>query len=860
MRLSYEGDLTQAQEWLGKAQQELGRLRSRMSIGEREQGSFAHALSDTAYVYGGILPGGFEWLHIITTPGVQGTPDATPRYKPTTPDFISGLVTDPRIDTVNEGRRSTQRLKAFVPTAPTSHMHPSEELSHPARLAVLPGPTFESFTPTGGPFQWSQYTMVRPTLYSGTMRKVVQALLGFGKRTGKITKDGTLSIYDLAKPVLDAQKPGLEKIVATKWEQEVLGQGLRCWYDFRFSRTHGITKAADGALWLVEISSGRGIVAMPLPLWTITTKDEFYDKVVAMGDTEAQTMLEELGGFPTGEHFPVSSAEFDAYVKAGRIIRLAPVGDLAPFYQNIMYGSGVGWAFNEDGSEAHNTAYNYDGGNGHQLGVHYACNLQIGASRNTDAGTSLQQSERAARRRALRQRYGVFRTDNEFKDTFEAVMWKIDHASDSDLLTMEAAIGNARERMHELVAMETDAIASGSATVGKMGEGFLWHMAIPANQPQIKFPEPILGHILSHDFRPDDGYSFEARHTPVRCDTTMFVFFKGHELVPVKYFFDPASKVDTHHEDDFEECMYEGAWSSLDQTDVRQIPAGFYSSEFDDRHEVSGTTVDTHIKGIDLGWVTQQIGDDLTFPARGWITRQRGYLQTTRRVVTQGEFWSSAIAVPLLDREAYYYAYYEGFDHRSTTVQQLQKNITDPNFAEYWRVFGGYTHDGQQGPAHCGPLPHHRQVQYLLKSEPPGPCDDLVDQGPWNEVCEDVEHKTFFIHVPLAPTTSVTEPITRHARVSFSCSSPETPTLLVSDIRRSDPDAPFWTGGLWFVNSPSDPGGEMQAIYSTRNSLGDSGLIWIQREPNVGQYEVRGGPQLVPLTSTFPNFVGVINA
>jgi hypothetical protein len=73
MRLSYEGDQSQAQEWLGKSQQELDRLRTRMEIGGREQGSFAHALSDTAYVYGGILPGGYEWMHIITSPGVEGT-------------------------------------------------------------------------------------------------------------------------------------------------------------------------------------------------------------------------------------------------------------------------------------------------------------------------------------------------------------------------------------------------------------------------------------------------------------------------------------------------------------------------------------------------------------------------------------------------------------------------------------------------------------------------------------------------------------------------------------------------------------------------------------------------------------------
>jgi hypothetical protein len=848
MRLSYEGDQSQAQEWLGKSQQELDRLRTRMEIGGREQGSFAHALSDTAYVYGGILPGGYEWMHIITSPGVEGTTSVAPLFKPTTPDFISGVVTDPRIVTFS-GSETKERLQGFVPTQPTALLHKSETLTQPSRLAVDPSPTFEDMKPTHSPFHWSQYSFVRPTMYSGKMRKVIQALLGFGKRT--------TSIYDLAKPHLDAEKGTTEKPIATKWESETLTQGLRVWYDFRWARTHGITKAADGKLWLVEISLGRGIVAMPLPVWPISAQSDFYDKVIGMGDLEAQTMIDELGGFPTGEHFPINTNEFNAYVKAGRIIRLAEASDLALFYASSMYGSGVGWAFNEDGSEAHNTGYNYAGGQGYQLGVHFACDLAIGATLDTDPGTRIQKASRATKRRALRQKFGSFRTSSDFKDTFEAAMWKIDHASDAKLFLMEAMHGSLKEQMNELVAMDIDALATGTASVGQMGEGFIWNGARPAAQPQIKFPEPILGQILSHDLRASDEFGLAARNTPVQCDTTMFVFFKNNELVTVRYYYKPTPGADTKHTDDYEECMYGGSWSSHDESGGRSIPAGFYTTEFDDRHEVSGSTVDETIKGADMGWVNVSNGDDPVFPAHGWTQRSRGYLMTQNRVTIQGAGWQTAIAIPLWDREAYYYAYLESFDSRVTLFQQSVKMLGDPNYAEYWRYFPGWTHKTDQHPAGCGLLSANRTVKELLKGDV-SPCQELIDEGPWLSVCQNVEHTPYNIAIPTLPAVVTTEPHTKHVRVYFSSSSEEVPELVLQEKTRSDPDTPYWTGGLWFVVAPDDSG-NTQAIYTTRNSLGDGSLIWIQEEINGGKYTVRGGPQLVPVTAPPPNFVGVIN-
>jgi hypothetical protein len=74
-----------------------------------------------------------------------------------------------------------------------------------------------------------------------------------------------------------------------------------------------------------------------------------------------------------------------------------------------------------------------------------------------------------------------------------------------------------------------------------------------------------------------------------------------------------------------------------------------------------------------MGWVNvSQYGDDPVFPARGWITRSRGYLMTQNRVTIQGEFWKSAIAIPLWDREAYYYAYLESLRHAAHDLSSSQ--------------------------------------------------------------------------------------------------------------------------------------------------------------------------------------------
>ena len=148
---------------------------------------------------------------------------------------------------------------------------------------------------------WSQSALLKPGLYSGKMRHVVQILLG----------------SNAAVP-----------------------------YDFRFSRTHGVfvgTKGGKPNDWLVEISASKGILAIEMPACTKTVPKE-----------------NTLGYVPNGDPFPEGEALNNA-IKAGTVrVLMAPSG-LADVYKKSPFSGVFGWAFNYTGAEASCVVYNATG-------------------------------------------------------------------------------------------------------------------------------------------------------------------------------------------------------------------------------------------------------------------------------------------------------------------------------------------------------------------------------------------------------------------------------------------------------------------------------------------------------------------
>lgn len=176
-----------------------------------------------------------------------------------------------------------------------------------------------------------QVELVKPSMFSGTMKRVVQAMLGMG-----IVRDDSPLYF--AGPI---PAPRQTKVT----------------YGYRWNRTHGIYKAGPKNHWLVEISQERGILAMPLPLLGNTGTPKFRSRVRSRDDRGTLLVLDEFGALPSGEDFPATGAPLENAITAGKVLRLMPASGLADYFGNGRqpYYSECGWAFSESGVKAHNT-------------------------------------------------------------------------------------------------------------------------------------------------------------------------------------------------------------------------------------------------------------------------------------------------------------------------------------------------------------------------------------------------------------------------------------------------------------------------------------------------------------------------
>ena len=192
----------------------------------------------------------------------------------------------------------------------------------------------------------------KPSMYSGAMKRVVQALYGIGK-TG-----------------------------ATTMSADVGGAGtttVQNFYQCAWDCTHGIFRDSQG-VWLIEISKARGVLKMKLPIFDGTEADTYLDFLVGIGDSDTASIVTEFGGLPNGETFPENDENsippvmaLDVAIAAGTVIRLLLPSDIAAFYiqagsllggpqiTKVGLWSNCGWAFSETGlnTEAHNTCFWY---------------------------------------------------------------------------------------------------------------------------------------------------------------------------------------------------------------------------------------------------------------------------------------------------------------------------------------------------------------------------------------------------------------------------------------------------------------------------------------------------------------------
>jgi hypothetical protein len=194
-------------------------------------------------------------------------------------------------------------------------------------LRLLPEPPVYSI---GGGWEFQNYTQayhLKPGLYTGKMREVVQYLLGVGSQVT---------------------------------------------YDYHFARTHGVLSLMDTdpitlkvttTDWLIEISASNGVLAKKLP--------------VCIKKVGADNSLEYV---PTAGNFPTTAAAIEAAILSGGVLRLATPDKLSEFYSRQAFFNECGWAFSDSGAAAQNTCYSTSG----QYKQAYRYRISIATALNTE--------------------------------------------------------------------------------------------------------------------------------------------------------------------------------------------------------------------------------------------------------------------------------------------------------------------------------------------------------------------------------------------------------------------------------------------------------------------------------------------
>lgn len=270
--------------------------------------------------------------------------------------------------------------------------------------------------------------------------------------------------------------------------------------------------------------------------------------------------------------------------------------------------------------------------------------------------------------------------------------------------------------------------------------------------------------------------------------------------------------------------MYVGAWwAKIDYG--KAIPYQFYTTALDFREEVAPYTQTTNIVGKDLGYLRAYFTDDLSYPIRSYMYREKWF----QHDITIEQLWEprnkTTVLVPFGDRSAYYFGHFHGYNHRNVLRGLRYLIVTDPNWAVGYRKLGGY---GQDRLPECGNHDKRRAAEIYYT---PGPCTDVADSGPWISKCQAFEDLAY-ANIPPQPHSQVTYGETSLTlEVWLVAEWTNGPLLLHQETRKNDA---YWYGGAWFTPSPDNESGFTAYLHHTQNVLGETKLARYYAEINGG--------------------------
>lgn len=576
---------------------------------------------------------------------------------------------------------------------------------------------------------YTQYAAQRPTWYSGAMAEVMQIVGGYGRQDLGSLPDTPLERARLAIPPL----------VMNKIRQQ-MGDNVRLpgytglpdrqgqfQYDYKFNNTEAVSFDSGQRPWLVRVAAS-GVWAMPLPLIPATCTLAFREYMDEQGDQEVLAILDRFGGMPSGESFPAREEYFEAWRRAGVIIKVC---DTADFYSHIMYSSACGWAFNLAGTEGFNTCYDYYDEEGLGYGLAYKLRLSLGqADEDGKMPPGLQLDDPLAAQRLDAYLAGLYRLMAANTPEYLAIKYKLRRMSAAQIAARADGREGDQGELEYWGALELPPIASHAGSVKEVGRGYLYHGAIFKFQPQIKFPEPFMGGCVSHDFLPLINGRYKKSYP--NCDTIMFGYYVGDDLKVVKYFRDGRS-YQREIEDDYEDCMIVGSWTRTISLDSTSLMGHFYTSDFDERKPVTPSETVIKTVGKDMGYDhTPHFAFDAPFWTPGTMWRNRYFSHTVNTTTTEGKSLTIGLCVPYLNRNALLHAQRESTSGSSRTESGSLKSVQDPTTYRYWTYdfvmhwAGGLeVMNGRPYPKDANP------VWVEIENYAPGPCSDFADQGSW---------------------------------------------------------------------------------------------------------------------------------
>lgn len=623
------------------------------------------------------------------------------------PDYVCGAVTSRVIEEVvigydDEMNPITQDQITALNLTELGQIRTPMEIAKP-KLAIPENSYFVSGFEEPTEIRYSQHRNVRPALYTGSMRKLVQVLLGIGIQTQ--------DTYERRQAELEGGVPVAAKTIEIEFgnsseffvefekakaemakKQTESAYNLydptatdlvkvELYYDWRVNRTHGIhigtTLKYNEELkdyeevpraYVVEIGA-RGVSAWLLDLDPYSETPEGraqYEKILPelFEATDDDSFFARFGGFPSPASPPRSTEMFDELVRAGEIVQALDPAGVNEIYSKVFFSTGMGWAYNNLGTEAHNTCYSYDA-SGLRVGHHYMITLNA-----HPLAEPIEEAPNAA----------TLIAKLKLTDWKERKARRLTEEQIDDILEAE----DVKQAFDDAVAQPSFRF---DATIREQRKGFLYHPArlvptlchLDSGQPQWKVWEPVLGYEISFDFGVDDEHKPES---PPVCDAPLFVCWnKQGGLTVLNYSWRDEEIKPGEYSTTREECQYDGTWVESQPNEGERTHGNFYSNEWDPREvrtgggwkaTTTGTFMGTQVCFAFFDYFGQCCKVDLNYH----------YNFYTEREITGSEGMIISTAWPKGDRSAVYMAKYD-YKKDNTVIRSNTGTIYVGHGAKY---------------------------------------------------------------------------------------------------------------------------------------------------------------------------------